>query len=585
MPHQSAARRKLPAAEDTAALERFIDRQTTLLGFLESISSESDLQPLLTRILRYACELIGADHGTIGLVDEQANVVRTEAIYNMPADELGAVMPPGIGIAGTALLTRQPVVLDRYGDVSVPSRHDSLENPVIGMPIVWLGRMVGFFGIGIDIEQAACEGRTSRRFTTKDLDSLAMFARYAAIAIQNARRYEREQQRAERIALIARIGHIVAAHLDLQDLLQRTADAIHELLGYPNVAIPLLDPADPSTLVLKTVGGFYKDIVKGEYRIPIAEGIMGAAARTRQIVLVNDVSQDPRYLPTPGATGITAELAVPILLGDNMLAVLNVEAGSPFSGEDAASLQIVADQLAVAMENARLYGRAQQLAALEERQRLARDLHDSVTQHIFGMNLIAQSLAPAWRRDPAEGDRRIARMLELSRTALAEMRALLAELRPAGTTANETEPRVTSALVRDCGLADALRQHAAALEGPYIIVDASLYRAQPAEVEQELFRICQEALNNVIKHARAKRVVVQLITSDADVSLVIQDDGIGFKPEDVENDRNRQPAGGGLGLLTMRERAHALGGRLQTRSTPDLGTRVEVHIPPRGSTP
>ncbi|HSL72511.1 MAG TPA: GAF domain-containing protein, partial [Longimicrobiales bacterium] len=371
-----------------------------LLGYIESIGGETDLQPLLTRILRAACDLIGADHGMIGLVDEGENVVRTEAIYNLPADELGSVMAPGVGLAGKVLLTRQPVVLRRYGDIEEPVRSDTLENPVIGMPIEWQGRMIGFFGIGRDAEAARRAGRVVHHLTSKDLTLLSTFARHAAIAIQNARRHEQEQQRSNRLMLIARIGHIIAANLDLDELLNRTADAIHELLSYQNVAIPLLEPDDPDTLVLNTVGGHYKKFVKGEYRIPVTEGIMGAAVRSGAVQMVNDVTADPRHIPTPGAMGIIAELAVPIRLGGRVLGVLNVESSVPFNDEDAASLQIVADHLAIAVENARLYERAQQLAAFEERQRLARELHDAVTQHIFGMNLIAQSLAAAWRRDP-----------------------------------------------------------------------------------------------------------------------------------------------------------------------------------------
>jgi GAF domain len=123
----------VPPVEDEYV--RLTRRHTTLLEFIETISSELELRPLLTRILRLACELIGADHGTIGLVDEKAGVIRSEAIHNMPPDELGAVMPPGVGIAGHVMVTKQPIVLDHYRQVERPSRWDSLDNPVIGMPI------------------------------------------------------------------------------------------------------------------------------------------------------------------------------------------------------------------------------------------------------------------------------------------------------------------------------------------------------------------------------------------------------------------------------------------------------------------
>jgi len=570
-------------ADRADEVARLVRSQATLLAFIESISAELELRPLLTRILRYACELIGADHGTIGLVDTARNVVRTEAIYNMPDDELGAEMAPGVGIAGQVLVTGAPIVLNRYGDVSQPSRFDSLDNPVIGMPIAWHGCMIGFFGIGSHAHVAAREGREPPHFTTRDLDRLAVFARHAAIAIENAHRYQWEQQRTERLGLIARIGQIITANLSLPDLLQRAVDAIHELLGYPNVAIALLDPADPAVLVLNTVGGSYKQILEGEYRIPVSEGLMGAAVRSRQVVLVNDVDADPRHMPTPGAVGITAELVVPIRLGDRVLGVLNVESGQAFDDEDAASLGIVADQLAVAIENSRLYERGQYLAAFEERQRLARDLHDSVTQHIFGMNLIAQSLGPAARRDPAEAERRITRLLELSGMALSEMRALLTEMRPDA--AGDEDLALTGiALVRRSGLVEALRAHVAGFTDgePGVELDARTYRRQAPDVEEALFRIAQEALANVVKHAKAARVIIRLSADEAGARLYVRDDGVGFRPRDHDGERAPvRTASGGLGLSSMRERAQALGGSLEVRSAPRRGTVVEARIPRR----
>ncbi|MDQ3701628.1 MAG: GAF domain-containing protein [Chloroflexota bacterium] len=808
-------------------------QQEVLLRFIESISSELKLRPLLTRIVHHACELIGAGYGTIGLVDEARSVVRTEAVFHMPPDELGAEMGPGVGIAGHVYQVQRPVVLERYGDVQCPTQPDLAEHAVVGMPVFWQGRMIGFFGIGAE---------PPRRFGERDVETLSLFARHAAVAIENARRYEREQRRIERMALMARIGRIVSADLRLYDLLQRAADAIHELMGYSNVAIALILPEDPGTLVLRTFGGFYRQIVRDEHRIPISQGIMGAAARERQIMLVNDVAADPRHIPTPGAIGITAELAVPILHGDGVLGVLNVESDAPFGVDDAESLQVIADQLAVAIENARLfarvtssldetkllyetsrrinealtveevisaylaqvavrgryvcnialyehdasgrrstvvvrgrwspeegvvqtvtrhrythdaldapldagqtvtivdvhtdprvsgelrriqqrsgppalamiplmargeriglvvlsnprvhdwpeadlqpyqttaaqlavaidhrrqqgllYQRGQQLAVLEERQRLARELHDSVTQLVFSSTLIAQSIAPAWRRDPAEGERRVDRLLELSRSALAEMRALLSELHPVqpvgadGWTvpASGPEPATAAAparieppaapvaaagpeaLAASAGLAlpgavgeaivpgilrvqreglpAALSRHVAGVATPELRLelDATGYRRQPLAHEEALFRIAQEALNNVVKHSRAGHVGLRLSVSRGMARLTITDDGIGFRASghSAASGRRRArsqrgptpesaeplpptPAGthttlssessGGFGLRTMQERATALEGRLRVRSAPGRGTTVTVALPNSAAPP
>jgi two-component system, NarL family, sensor kinase len=206
-------------------------------------------------------------------------------------------------------------------------------------------------------------------------------------------------------------------------LLATPVDLLHGRLGYDHVALFLLtEEAGGAWLVQQARASRWPPSAGAVYRQRPGQGIIGAAASRRTPELVNDVLADPRYLPIPNAD-IRAELAVPILLGGRLLGVLDVAGTSPFSAHDVAGLLIMADQLAVALENAALYERAQTVGVLEERQRLARDLHDSVTQLVFSITLIAQSVSTAYRRDPAEGERCLARIVELSQQSLAEMRA------------------------------------------------------------------------------------------------------------------------------------------------------------------
>ena len=574
-------------ARRTRRRDRDLRRQRSLRSVIESISGELELQPLLTRIVHQACTLIDADHGTIGLVDEARGVVRTEAGFNMPPNELGSELGAGEGIAGLVFEARQPIVLRRYGDVPKPTQAGMLNDSILGMPIMWRGAMIGFFGIGRSPKPVKSRTRSpavrprARPFTKPDVAALREFARHAAIAIRNARTYELEQHRTERLKIITRVGRIITSDLRLSDLLKKAADAVHELLGYPNVAIALVDPDDPRTLILDTLGGHYRSIIHGEYRFRIDQGIMGAAARTRETVLVNDVTTDPRYFETPGGAEVYAELAVPILFGDSVLGVLNVETDEPLDESDAELLRLVADQMGVAISNARLHAVVRELAANEERNRLARELHDSVTQLLFSMTLIAQSLAAAWRRDPSEGERRVDRLLQLSQTALAEMRSLLSELRAVGgATENAAAPvaRAVDSLKRH-GLVGALRRHVRELaaDGLSVTLHARGYVPLPVEDEFELFRIAQEALHNVSKHAAARSVDVR-VTSTADGTLLrVHDDGSGF------DERQLPTGGGGLvgghGLRTMRERAESLGGRFAVVSRPGKGTTVEIAIP------
>ena len=587
----------MPAAGRSSPRSRrqnLLRRQRSLRTVIESIGGELELRPLLTRIVQQACTLLEADHGTIGLVDEGRRVVRLEAGYRMPPNELGTELGVGDGIAGLVLEAQRPLTFARYGDVPRPTQPNMLNDAILGMPIVWRGAMIGFFGIGRSPKASRAKtpkpsSRTrqararARRFTQADVAALTEFARHAAIAIHNARTYEQEQKRTERLRVIARVGGIITSDLRLSDLLKKAADAVHELLGYPNVAIALIDPEDPETLVLDTLGGHYRSIIHGEYRFPIDQGIMGAAVRSRETIVVNDVLSDPRYLRTPGAPDVYSEIAVPIQLGDSILGILNVEADDPLGESDAELLRIVADQMGVAIANARLHAVARDRAAADERSRLARELHDSVTQLLFSMTLIAQSLGAAWRRDAEEGERRVARLLELSQAALAEMRALLSELRPASDASGEHETAPVaraSDAIRRYGLVGALRRHARGLsaDGIRVVFSSWGYVPSTREHEYELFRIAQEALHNVVKHAAAKTVELSLDTTADGTVLRVRDDGTGFDSAAPGGTAGR--AWMGLGLRSMRERAESLGARWSVQSAPGEGTIVEVSVPP-----
>ena len=208
-----------------------------------------------------------------------------------------------------------------------------------------------------------------------------------------------------------------------------------------------------------------------------------------------------------------------------------------------------------------LRAQAAQLAANEERAHLARELHDSVTQALFSMALTSRSVELLMDRDLTAARQRLAELSELQRDALAEMRSLIFELRP-------------GSLERD-GLVQALRTHATAIEGRTglsILVEAGDVAGRlPLAIEDTLYRIAQEALHNVVKHAAAHNVALRLRDGSGVARLGIEDDGTGFDPALVPPGR--------LGLAGMRTRAERLGGSLEVSSRPGAGTRVEVALP------
>jgi signal transduction histidine kinase len=288
-----------------------------------------------------------------------------------------------------------------------------------------------------------------------------------------------------------------------------------------------------------------------------------------------------------------AELAVPILLGEQVLGVVNVEGPEPFDEEDATTLETIAGFLAVAIRNSELAARAQELAVVEERQRLARELHDSVTQLLFSAKLIAESLVPAFRRDAAEGEKRMARLAELLGGALGEMRALLKELRPAEeqrilTLPSGEFPLPAALRVRRDGLAAVLGERATELsrDGFVATVDCDGWRRQPPATEEALARIALELVSNAVKHARARRIVVRLTIGPRGPELEVSDDGSGFDvAATLARGERRSAGGGGLGLAALGERVRALGGSVRIDSAPGGGTRAFVALPAAAAKP
>ncbi|MFN7942146.1 MAG: GAF domain-containing sensor histidine kinase [Thermoanaerobaculia bacterium] len=390
---------------------------------------------------------------------------------------------------------------------------------------------------------------------------------------------------AERLLLLVRVGRIIASGRELGEVLQRTADAIHELLGYANVDLPLLDPRDPLTLRIEARGGAYKERITHVDRMPIDRGVMGAAVRERRTQRVDDVARDPRYVQPPSGFPVRAELAVPILHAGQVLGVVNVEGGEPFGELDVQILEMVADHLGVAVTNARLDEQGRDLAVLEERQRLARELHDSITQMIFSVTLLADGALSTLERDAQESKRRLERLRELARQALSEMRALLRELAPrrdSGSFSSREFPPPAVALLYREGLAAVLSREVRALDKQGIAarLSADAYERQSREREEVLLRIAQEALANVARHSRAGNVEVVIACREGEVLLRIEDDGQGFDAQEaLERARSRSADGSGLGLASMRDRIRALHGTFRVVSAPGAGTTVEAALP------
>jgi signal transduction histidine kinase len=366
----------------------------------------------------------------------------------------------------------------------------------------------------------------------------------------------------------ARVGREITSILDIDVLLPRVVEMIREAFGYYHVQVFLVD-RDANELVLRASS----DNKSLEHRRLDLEmsSINARAAQTGQAVLVDDVTRDPEYLADSQLPETRSELAIPLRLGNQVIGTLdvhNAQAGA-FGAEDVVAIQSLGDQIVVAIENAHLYEQSRELAVLEERTRLARDLHDSVTQSLYSLVLLTEG----WRRlihsgagaapgaAGAQTEDYLGRVGEIAQQAQREMRLLIHELRPP--------------MLEQEGLVGALRKRLDAVERRLgiearVVMDDLV--EVPLAVEEGLYWIAQEALNNALKHAAAKKETVRVCVEDSMLVLEIADDGQGF---DVEAGKQR----GGMGLVSMRERAKEMRGTLAIQSSPGHGTTVKVRVP------
>lgn len=374
---------------------------------------------------------------------------------------------------------------------------------------------------------------------------------------------QRVANRTRDLSLLYEVTMIASESLNLETILARSLERV--LVGIERNAgiIHLLDEKE-GKLRLAVKQGIPSHVVAEIESLPLSDELAGWMMEHGEPLLIPEVAADPR-MPQAARTidASYAYLGVPMRAGGRVLGVLSIssEKEQQFNAEEVALLASVADQVGVAVENARLRQQAERAAVIEERERLSRELHDSITQSLYSLTLFAEAgenLVEAGDLEAAKHN--LARMGETAQQSLKEMRLLVYELRPLD-------------LERE-GLIGALHQRLSAVEGR-VNIKARLVAEElielPASVEEELYRIAQEALNNALKHAAASSVTAYLRREGEQIVLEVVDDGAGFDPTVVSNS-------GGMGLANMQKRAEKLGGSLTIFSTLGAGTRVKVNI-------
>jgi signal transduction histidine kinase len=581
------AERAAIAIENARLFEERQKRTSELAALLEvsrAVASTLDTRALMAMILEQIKTII--DHtgsAIMTIADGELQIVDVRAIAGHEP-EIGVRLPLEEPITGlwAAILRGEAVIIDDMRSdepMAVDFRTQSeaaglweLPNFQIlrswmGVPLTLKDEVIGVLAVSQVLPSY---------FKPEHARLVRAFADQAAIAIGNARLFEERQKRASELAALLEVSAAVGSTLDLAPLLELIMDHLRTVIDYAGGSLFLLEDDKITRLASRDPGQITgptppPQTAPPSYSLDQLKALWGLL--TSGPVILDDVHDD-----SPTATAyrsvwggnlegtaveyVTSLLAAPLVLKGEIIGVLVLghrEKGH-FLPEDAELASVVAAHAASAIENARLFEQAQHGAALEERQRLARELHDSVSQALYGIALGARTARTLLDRDPSGAVEPIEYISSLADAGLTEMRALIFELRPESL---ETE-----------GLVAAITKQAAAIQARHGIKIDCRFASEPElplPLKETLYRIAQEALHNTVKHAKAANVALTLESKDGHFSVTIRDDGTGFDPS------GEFP--GHLGLRSMRERAEKSGGSLLVESAPAAGTTIRATFP------
>jgi len=365
--------------------------------------------------------------------------------------------------------------------------------------------------------------------------------------------------RTRELAIMNSIISVASHSLDIQEILEEALNKTVEQMGF-EAGIALKLESYPASPLLLAQRGFEPTAAIDLVNSYAFAGRGIPAVYPEEVVTLGiEDFQDEKLKGQISQFGFQMLVYIPLLTKGRKLGffILGKREPGDLSPEELSLLSSIGKQVGVAMENARLYEQAEQAAITAERNRLARELHDAVTQTLFSASLIADVLPKIWERNPEEGLQNLEELRQLTRGALAEMRTMLLEMRPEALERTDIKTLITQ-------LADAFIGRVRVPLDLQIHDDCELTH----EVKLVFYRVAQEALNNIAKHSGARQVEIRLGCQPGQMNLLIKDDGLGFDPDSIPPDH--------LGIAIMRERASSIGASLQVESQIGQGTTIEL---------
>ena len=541
-----------------------LDRLRVLVDSGIALSSELSLDALLQRIVETAAQLTGARYAALGVIDKSGQALERFLTTGISEETHAAIgdLPRGRGILGVLIREAEPLRLhDLTADprsVGFPPHHPPMKT-FLGVPILLRGVAYGNLYL--------TEKEGDEDFTEEDEDLTKLFAAQAAVAIENARLYESSTGWLRQLESLNEISDALVSELELEPLLALIARRLRELVDARLVLIALPDSRDALRVAAAEGHGSYGVVgMQLEFANSKAGRVLERGRSERVDSVLEDLEIDQQ---AARRLGVHSALFVPLIARGRPIGVVivhdKVGATPAFDGDDLRLVEALADRAATAVDLSQRVSRdvvGRVVAAQElERKRLARELHDETGQALTSILLGLKPLEQAIRDD--EGRAALASLRELVVSTLRDVRRLAVELRPTA--------------LDDFGLVPAIERLAETFGAQTQIrvdLESSLGAERlPAGIETTIYRIVQEALTNVVKHAGASRVSILLTMRDDAVAAVIEDDGVGFDPAAV--------AEGGLGLVGMRERVGLVGGRLRVESAGGAGATLVAEVPLR----
>ena len=525
-----------------------------------AVTSELSLAALLHRLVEASAELTGARYAALGVIDANGSELEQFVTHGIDAElrtEIGAP-PRGRGILGVLIRETRPLRLHDLTEdprsVGFPPGHPPMSS-FLGVPVMVRGIAYGNLYL---TEKAGGED-----FTDEDEELVTLLAGQAAIAIENARLYEASTRWSRQLQSLNEVGNALATETDLDRLLDLVVRRLRELLGARVVALAL--PSGATELRFAAVAG--ADGLLGT-TISRAKSKSGAVLERRRSERIDSVMDDPEvHQEVSRQLAARTGMWVPLIARDQAIGVLEIHdkegPDARFDHDDFRLAETFAARAAVAVELSQRVARDAMRRVVQaqelERQGLARELHDETGQALTSILLGLKPLEEALADHPARAA--LAELRELVVSALQDVRRLAVELRPA--------------VLDDFGLGPALErltdsfgeQRDIRIDFHSALGDTRL----PNDVEATLYRVVQESLTNILKHANARNVSVSVARRKSTVAAVIEDDGAGFDQRAIRE--------GGVGLLGMRERLALVDGRLEIESRPGAGTTIVAEVP------